>query len=93
MWQDRCKLKRVITNAFLQNDLMFLLQNISVQNNLNTDLGAISSMHSNVDSSAWPEIKGCPICTMWNTVSERIYENSQDLQAEDHRRIDLLYKI
>lgn len=85
---------RVITSVLLQNDLMLLLQNIfSTKRTLNSDLGAISSMHSKIGSTFWPKIKVYPICTMWNTVSERIYENSYDLQAEDHTRIDLLYKI
>lgn len=40
---------------------MFLLKNILVQNNLNTDLGAISSMHSNVDGILGPEDQGVPL--------------------------------
>lgn len=61
---------------------------------LNTDLGAISSVRSNADSIEWSKDQGVSLFAPCEIQSLKgIYENRLDLQAEDHRRIDLLYKI
>lgn len=61
---------------------------------LNADLGAISSVRSNADSVGWSKDQRMPLFAPCEIQSLKgIYENRFDLQAEDHRRIDLLYKI